>query len=83
MNVVAGQRVYISGKLRHTACKEDAPISIVKADQLYILENENAAAFTPTNGDMNNVELVGMVATDIDDKARRSSFSVATRYTRL
>lgn len=83
LDVVAGQRVYIVGKLRHASCGNDSPISIIKAYQLYVLENENSSAFKETDGDMNSVELHGIVATDVDDNAQRSSFSIATRYTRL
>lgn len=82
---VAGQRVYVTGKLNSSTIKTSEgkllTASIVKVHQLYVLENEGGT--TELNeGDVNSVQILSNVASDISIRDKDSSFSIATHFTR-
>lgn len=82
-NFAAGQRIYVQGKLRSTKKELDSgknvTSSVIKAYQLYVLENESAS-MESTGGDQNNVELLTNIASDVINKDSHSTFAVATHF---
>lgn len=82
-NFAAGQRIYVQGKLRSTQIALDSgknvTSSVIKAHQLYVLENESAS-MESTEGDQNNVELLTNIASDVLNKDTHSTFAVATHF---
>lgn len=83
----AGQRVYIVGKLKSNPIRtSDGKLvtsSVVKAVQLFVLENENASIDSTTQGDQNRVELLANIASEVSNKADHSTFAVATHFKKL
>lgn len=82
----AGKRVYLQGKLRSTFqtlpdTGRNVTCSIVKAHQLYVLENESAS-LDPTEGDQNQVELLAHISSEVLHKDNHSTFAVATHFKR-
>lgn len=82
-NFTTGQRVYVSGKLQSTPVRSNdgklLTATAVKANQLYVLNNESASVST-TSGDRNFVEVLGNVSSDITRKNDHCTFSLATHY---
>lgn len=82
-NFKAGQRVYVSGKLRSSPMRTSdgkmVTTSTVKAGQLYVLDNESGSK-SATAGDRNHVELLGNISTEVVQKSDHSTFSVATNF---
>lgn len=82
-NFTAGQRVYVSGKLRSSPMRTNdgkmVTNSTVKASQLYVLDNE-CGSKSATAGDRNHVELLGNISSEVTKKSDHSTFSVATHY---
>lgn len=82
-NYTVGQRVYVSGRLfsNHVTTNEGKQLtcSRVKASKLYVLENDSASIGS-VDGDINHVEIVANIATDIIDRGNFTSFSVATHF---
>lgn len=85
-NFAAGQRVYISGKLRsaptRTSDGKMVTASVVKANQLYVLENDSGSVST-TSGDQNQVELLANIASEVLIKDEYCTFAVATHFKKL
>lgn len=82
-NFTAGQRVYVSGKLRSSPLRTNdgkmVTSSTVKASQLYVLDNE-CGGKSATSGDRNHVELLGNISSEVTRKSDHSTFSVATHF---
>lgn len=82
-NFANGQRVYISGKLRSAPLRtSDGKLvtsSVIKASQLYVLENESASVDS-TTGDQNQVELLANIASEVMVKDDYCTFAVATHF---
>lgn len=82
-NFTAGQRIYVTGKLRSAPVRTNDGKSItastVKASQLYVLDNECGSKSAST-GDRNHVEILGNIASEVTMKGDHSTFSVATHY---
>lgn len=78
-----GQRVYISGKLRSAPLRTgDGKLvtsSVIKASQLYVLENESASVES-TAGDQNQVELLANIASEVLVRDEYCTFAVATHF---
>lgn len=53
--------------------------SVVKAYDSYVLENEGASVGS-TDGDVNQVEILANIASDILNKDTHSTFSIATHF---
>lgn len=53
--------------------------STVKANQLYVLDNESGTKSAST-GDRNHVEVLGNIASEVTKKNDHSTFAVATHY---
>lgn len=81
---LSGQRVYISGKLRSAPLRTNdgklVTASVVKASQLYVLENESASVVSSTAGDQNQVELLANIASEVIIREEYCTFAVATHF---
>lgn len=53
--------------------------SVIKASQLYVLENESASVDS-TTGDQNQVELLANIASEVMVKDDYCTFAVATHF---
>lgn len=82
-NFSTGQRILVQGKLRSTSQNlengKKLTSSLIKAYQLYVLENDGAAAES-SEGDQNHVELLANIAGNIVEKDFLTTFAVATHY---
>lgn len=82
-NFTAGQRIYVTGKLRSGPIRTNdgkaITASTVKAAQLYVLDNE-CGSKSASIGDRNHVELLGNISSEVTKKSDHSTFSVATHY---
>lgn len=80
----AGQRVFIAGKLRSNPMRTNdgkfVTSSVVKAGQLYVLDNNESGSSSATSGDRNYVKILGNIASEVTRKDDHSTFSVATHY---
>ncbi|XP_055298988.1 uncharacterized protein LOC129566786 [Sitodiplosis mosellana] len=81
-----GQRIYVIGKLRSTnldtADGKRLTVSVVKALQLYVLENESGSAHSAIEGDKNNVEILANIGSDVVVKDNHAIFTVVTNFTK-
>lgn len=79
--MAAGQRIHIIGRLNaHTkkdSSGEDVTSTIVRALQLFVLENKSESASNSVDEDLNRVQLVGLINTDIVNMESDSQFSIA------
>lgn len=82
-NFVAGQKVHVSGVLRSNPLRTNdgktITSSVVKALQLFVLDNECGSS-TATGGDLNYVKLLANIASDVTTKTDHCTFSLATHF---
>lgn len=83
INYTAGQRIYVTGKLAskriETSEGKALTASVVKAFDSYVLQNE-CASVGSTEGDVNQVEILAHIASDVLNKDTHSTFAVATHF---
>lgn len=88
-NLEAGLRIYVTGKLRsiNTQTNKEKPLtsSFIKADKIYVLDNESGRATGSIDGDVNNVKLLGYITTDTTNTQKDDKYIllVATNYKSL
>lgn len=80
---LAGQRICVTGSLKTNPIRNvDGKIissTVIKAKDSYVLENESGST---ESGDINRVQLVANIASEIKNSEKDSSFAVATHYTK-
>lgn len=78
---MAGQRIHIIGRLNANTKKdssgEDVTSAIIKALQVFVLENKSKSESNSEDIDLNTVQLVGHINTDIVNLESDSSFSMS------
>lgn len=80
---MAGQRILITGSLKTNSIRNNdgklISSSAIKALDWYVLENESGSTDT---GDINQVQLVTNIASEVKDNERDITFAVATHFPR-
>lgn len=83
VNFTSGQRVYIMGTLKPKPIRlnDDKMVTrfVVKAYQLFTLENKSASVHS-TTCDQNQVELLGNIISDVTVRDGHCTFAVATHF---
>lgn len=79
----AGQRICVTGSLKTNSVPAgDGKLissSVIKAKEWYVLENESGSS---ESGDVNEVQLVVNIASEIKNTDKDSAFAVCTHYTK-